>query len=210
MLRKGIILLYDMHPSKCACIVQYGLCCVCCKVLNHPLCNLVLPLCVFCVWPSQEGAKSCVFGSDKRYPGYNVAVVPAATQWVLCWGDLSFVFQWDAALMPIRTTWMACTPLSRTVHEYFPFQQTSFTCTRKYMHAYIHTFICRYLHTYVCMYIYIPPYIWMYIYIYIHKHTHAHTYICTHSYLYLIGKGVSEDESMSNFVLCNLASKYVV
>jgi len=110
-------------------------------------------------WPSQEGAKRYVFGSDKRHPGYTVAMVPAVAQAFLCSGDPSAGFQWDAALMPIGTIWMACTPLSRTVLENFPFQQTAYTCTLAvheymYIHAYIqmctHTYIGTYLHMYVC------------------------------------------------------------
>lgn len=66
MLRKGIILLYDMHPSQCACIVQYELCCLCCKVLNHPLYNLVLPLCDFCVpGPLKKVLKAMYLGQTK-------------------------------------------------------------------------------------------------------------------------------------------------
>jgi hypothetical protein len=131
-----------------------------------------------CAWPSQVGAESYVFGSDKRQPGYSVAMVPAAAQVVLCSGDPSAGFQWVAALMPIRTTWMARTPLSRTVHEYFPFQQTSITCTLAaheniYIHAYIlmcthtyiHTYIRTYAHTSICMYIHTCTCI----HIYIHK-----------------------------------------
>jgi len=45
-----------------------------------------------------------VFGTDKRHPGYSFAVVPAAAQGVICSGDLSLGFHWDAALMPIGTT----------------------------------------------------------------------------------------------------------
>jgi len=66
MLRKGIILVYDMHPSQCTCIVQYELCCMCCKVLNHPLYNLVLPLCDFCVpGPLKKMLKAMYLGQTR-------------------------------------------------------------------------------------------------------------------------------------------------
>jgi len=66
MLRKDIILLYDMHPSQCVSIVQDELCCMCCKVLNHPLYNPVLPLCDFCVpGPLKKVLKAMYLGQTK-------------------------------------------------------------------------------------------------------------------------------------------------
>ena len=164
---------------------------------------------LLCAWPSQEDAEGYVFGSDERHPGYSFAVVPAAAQGVTCSEDPLPVFHWDAALMPIGTTWMACTPLSRTVHEYFPFQQTSYTCTLAAQEdMYIHTYKCAHIHIYA--HTSILMYIHTYIRTYIHMYTHTHIYM----YLYMLGRGVSEwvseDESKSNFILCNLASKYVV
>jgi len=81
---------------------------------------------------------------------------------------------------------MAFTPLSRTVQFNKPH-------TRAHLQ---HTKICTYIHAYIHTYMYVCTYI----------HTYIHYITC----LYMIGRGVSEDESKSNFVLYNLASKYVV
>jgi len=55
-----------MHPSQCACIVRYEQCCMCCKVLNHSLYNLVFPLYHFCMpGPLKKVLKAMYLGQTR-------------------------------------------------------------------------------------------------------------------------------------------------
>ena len=91
MLRKGIILLYDMHPSQCACTVLYELCCMCCKVLNHPLYDLVLPLYHFCMpGPLMKVLKAMYLGQTRDMKLQCCSGSSSSPGSYLLWGSVSW------------------------------------------------------------------------------------------------------------------------